>query len=236
MNEIQTILANSIGLIGKVVDFDQENNTLLHLDCTSKDESLSDEILADTPKYSTWVDKKLADAHAIYAIGGYNEHRTIYRRSAHFTSNEEPRRLHLGVDIWGKAGTPVYNFHDAKVHSFANNNEFGDYGATIILEYCINGLTFFALYGHLNFDSLKNLTVGMPIPNGLEFAAFGNEKENGSWPPHLHFQLILNMKDNFGDYPGVCKFSERDENLAICPNPELILRHTFGAIDKAFYN
>lgn len=236
MKDLQRILESSITGVGKVVDFDSENDRLVHLDCTEGNKSLSNEILTDTQLYSKWVDQELANASALYGIGGYNELRSIYKRSDHFTSNEEPRRLHLGVDIWGKVGTPVYNFYDAKVHSFANNSHFGDYGATIILEYRLNNYTFYLLYGHLNFACLSNLSVGKIIPKGEKFAEFGDENENGSWPPHVHIQLILEMGNNFGDYPGVCKYSEREQYLANCPNPELILRHTFGLIDKASYN
>jgi len=39
--------------------------------------------------------------------------------------------------------------------------------------------------------------------------------------------LIEDMQGLKGDYPGVCKFSERERYLANCPDPELILRSTF---------
>ncbi|MET4081228.1 murein DD-endopeptidase MepM/ murein hydrolase activator NlpD [Pedobacter sp. UYP30] len=235
MKKLESILAAQATTIGKVVDYNQGKDDLIHLDCTSNNQELSDKQLSDTLLYATWMEEKLASAKAKYGIGGYSEHRDIYKRSNHFSATEEARRLHLGVDIWGKTGTPVYNFYEAKVHSFANNDHFGDYGATIILAYCIEGLTFYALFGHLNSASLIGLTVGEVIPKGKQFAEFGNEKENGSWPPHLHFQLILNIGDYFGDYPGVCKFSEREQYLANCPNPELVLRHSFGSISAEFY-
>jgi murein DD-endopeptidase MepM/ murein hydrolase activator NlpD len=227
MQTFGQIIQSNASLIQKVVDFDIKQEQLLPLDFTSANTELSDEILDNTDLFSDWVNKKLAKNNARYGIGGYNEHRTIYSRSAHFNTGEEPRRLHLGVDIWGSAGTPIYNFYDATVQSFANNNNFGDYGATIILAYEIDGFKFNALYGHLNLASLSGLEEGKFIPAGAKIAELGAKEENGYWPPHLHFQLIENMEGLKGDYPGVCKFSEREKYLANCPDPNLILKSTF---------
>jgi murein DD-endopeptidase MepM/ murein hydrolase activator NlpD len=227
MQTFGQIIQSNASLIQKVVDFDIKQEQLLPLDFTAANTELSDEILDNTDLFSDWVNKKLAKNNARYGIGGYNEHRTIYSRSAHFNTGEEPRRLHLGVDIWGSAGTPIYNFYDATVQSFANNNNFGDYGATIILAYEIDGFKFNALYGHLNLASLSGLEEGKFIPAGAKIAELGAKEENGYWPPHLHFQLIENMEGLKGDYPGVCKFSEREKYLANCPDPNLILKSTF---------
>lgn len=213
--------------IGKVVDFDVTSDQLYPFDFTANNKELTDEILEDTAVFSDWITRKLADHNCRYGIGGYDEHRTIYARSHHFDTNEEPRRLHLGVDIWGPAGTVVYNFHDAVVHSFKFNDQFGDYGATIILKYAIGGLEFHALYGHLSLSSLTGLEEGQFIPAGKAFAAFGIPEENGFWPPHLHFQLIFNMRSFKGDYPGVCQYSKKDSYLINSPNPVSILKHTF---------
>ncbi|SDD38519.1 peptidoglycan DD-metalloendopeptidase family protein [Pedobacter soli] len=227
MHILGQVIAGNHDLIHKVVDFDPEQDQLLTLDFTAANTELTDEILGNIDQFSAWIDEKLRLDQARYGIGGYNEHRTIYSRSAHFDTGEEPRRLHLGVDIWAPAGTPVYNFYDATVQSFANNNNYGDYGATIILAYDIAGYKFNALYGHLSLASLNNLEEGMQIKAGTKFAELGNKDENGCWPPHLHFQLIEDMQGLKGDYPGVCKFSEREKYLANCPDPELILRSTF---------
>jgi len=136
----------------------------------------------------------------------------------------EPRRLHLGIDIWGKPYTKVMAPLDGIVHSFAFNNAFGDYGATIILTHNLDGEAFHTLYGHLSLNSIKNINEGDRIKRGDVFAEFGIPFENGQWPPHLHFQLIIDMEGMKGDYPGVCKFSEREKYLANCPDPDLILQ------------
>jgi murein DD-endopeptidase MepM/ murein hydrolase activator NlpD len=214
--------------ITKVVDFNAATDQLLPFDFTSSNTALTTDILGNTASFSDWVDQQLSEQHCRYGIGGYNEHRTIYARSAHFDSGEEPRRLHLGVDIWGEAGTPVYNFHDATVHSFQFNDHYGDYGATIILQYNFDGLLFHALYGHLNLAALDGLQVGQSIAAGTLFARFGAPAENGHWPPHLHFQLIIDMKGFQGDYPGVCRYSEKEHYLANSPDPRAILQHTFS--------
>ncbi len=211
-----------------VVDFDRDADQLYHFNLTSNNSALNEEIVSDTSVFSKWISQELADHGARYGIGGYNEHRTIYARSTYFDGVEEPRRLHLGTDVWGPAGTAIYNFYDAEVHSFNFNDHFGDYGATIILKYTINNVVFHALYGHLNLGSLTALHVGQFIPSGKEFATFGLPEENGYWPPHLHFQLIMDMQGKAGDYPGVCQYSRADQFLQNCPDPYHILKDTFG--------
>ncbi|MFW0714942.1 peptidoglycan DD-metalloendopeptidase family protein [Pedobacter sp. N23S346] len=223
MKTFEQAIHTNAASIKKIIDFDENTDHLLPLDFTARNSELMDETLADTDLFSNWVNEKLLKHNARYGIGGYNEHRTIYTRSVHFDTEEEPRRLHLGVDIWGPAGTVIYNFYDATVHSFANNNHFGDYGATIILSYNIEGFKFHALYGHLSLESLNGLEEGSFIPAGAKIATLGAKEENGNWPPHLHFQVIRDLGDFKGDYPGVCRFSEREKYLENCPDPNVIL-------------
>ncbi|WP_158825953.1 peptidoglycan DD-metalloendopeptidase family protein [Mucilaginibacter lacusdianchii] len=211
--------------VGKVVDFDCTTDCLLPFDFTAANTNLSADDIADTGKFSQWVQQQIAQSGCRYGIGGYMEHRTLYARSALFdTAGQEPRRLHLGVDIWAAAGTPVYAPLAGRVHSFANNNNFGDYGPTIILQHNLNGLTLYSLYGHLNAACLNRLQVGRPIQKNQQIALFGDAAENGSWPPHLHFQLMFDMKGKAGDYPGVGRYSEKDTLQQNIPDPELILQ------------
>ena len=113
---------------------------------------------------------------------------------------------------------------DGIVHSFAFNNNDSDYGATIILTHNLDGVGFHTLYGHLSLNSLKNLYEGQKVTSGEVIAEFGMRFENGNWPPHLHFQLIADMQGWKGDYPGVCRFSERMQWLTNCPDPNIILK------------
>ena len=227
MTKLKAWLLQHKDCISSVVDFNPATDRLYPFDFTAQNQELTDDILGDTSAFSAWAADKLEVSGSHYGIGGYNEHRTIYTRSSHFDTDEEPRRLHLGVDIWAKAGTPVYNFYDAEVHSFQYNDHFGDYGATIILKYDLDGQILHVLYGHLSLASLDGLYEGKTIPGGKLFAYFGTPKENGHWPPHLHIQLIRDMEGKKGDYPGVCQFSKRTACLENCPDPELILRYTF---------
>ncbi|WP_419802275.1 peptidoglycan DD-metalloendopeptidase family protein [Mucilaginibacter sp.] len=218
------ILQNHAQEIGKVVDFDPQEEQLFPFDFTAANKNLAVKTVADTAAFSAWVETVLRQNHCKFGIGGYFENRTLYARSPHFNTSDEPRRLHLGVDIWGEAGTPVYAPFSGKIHSFQDNDHFGDYGATIILEHCFYGLNFFALYGHLNRKSLENLFPGKTIQQNEKIAEFGIPDENGSWPPHLHYQLMFDLEGKTGDYPGVCKLSEEEKYRQNIPDPNLILR------------
>lgn len=214
-----------------IVPFEVGKDTLVMLDLTAKNTQITHAMVSDMEAFSNYVNTTINHAGALYAIGGYDEHRTVYSRSRVFDAQagtEEPRRLHLGVDIWGKAGTPVYAPLEGVVHSFDFRERYGDYGAVIILQHEWEGNIIHGLYGHLSLQSLQSIKPGMRILAGQNFAWLGEPAENGHWPPHLHFQLIRNMEGYVGDYPGVCRYSERDSYLANCPNPMLWLGHTFG--------
>lgn len=210
-----------------VVDFDPRHDKLLAMDFTESNLELNGEILSDTTLFSKYVADKLKAAGARYGIGGYAENRTVYSRSAVFNAERpggEPRRLHLGIDIWGEEGTPIYAPMGGMIHSFANNNNFGDYGATLITLHQLDGIPFYLLYGHLSKKDIDHVSAGQYLVRGEVIAHFGKPEENGHWPPHLHFQVILDMELKEGDYPGVCRYSEKDKYLATCPDPDAILQ------------
>jgi murein DD-endopeptidase MepM/ murein hydrolase activator NlpD len=220
-NNLYNILSKHTSSFHPVVPFDATKNALLKLDFTSNNTMLTPEIMNETEAFSAYI-KTILGKKYTYGIGGYDEHRTIYSRSSVF-DDDEPRRLHLGIDIWGPSGTVVYAPLGGSVHSFANNNHYGDYGATIILQHQVDGVVFYTLYGHLNEHSLAGLQDGHFISRGKAFAHFGGPHENGNWPPHLHFQIVEEIHQYKGDYPGVCKQSERKKYLANSPDPDVIL-------------
>ncbi len=216
----QTLLQNQ-HLFAPVVAFDNLYDRLLKMNFTASNTSLSHEVVSDLYKFGDYINEALKNLK--FGIGGYNELRTMYSRSEMF-GGEEPRRLHLGTDIWGPADTEIMAPMDGTVHSFAFNNQYGDYGATIILQHQLNGQSFHTLFGHLSLADIENLNEGDPIAAGQVFAHFGSPAENGHWPPHLHFQIIENMYDKMGDYPGVCKASESEQYLTNSPDADLILQ------------
>jgi peptidoglycan LD-endopeptidase LytH len=211
-----------------VVQFDDATEKLVYVDLSGNNRTLQTIDLADTEALCKYTNELLQNAK--FGIGGYNELRAVYSRSPLFNSNsneknsdDEPRRLHIGVDISGSEGTAIFAPCDGTVHSFAFNNNFGDYGPTIILLHQFDEISFYTLYGHLSLADLQNIHEGDFIKSGQKFAHFGSIEENGRWPPHLHFQIIHNIENYRGDYPGVCKYSEREKYLANCPDPDLIL-------------
>ena len=187
----------------------------LALDLSATNKELNPAIFGDIASFCAFIDQQLG---AKIGVGGYLEHRVIYEAHENFaTASADFRNIHLGMDFWTTAGTPVFAVADGVVHSFQVNPGSGNYGPTIILHHPDLGI--YSLYGHLASTDLEGLSVGMPIASGQVICHLGEPHENGGWPPHLHFQLIRDMQGYTGDYPGVC--SQRDvafyaEN---CPDP-----------------
>ena len=216
--------------LAQVVSFNPKTERLAAIDLTLNNKDVTEEIFNDTEDFTKYVEGKRKAGKAKYLIGGYNELRALYGRSELFAGNSngrnqgEARRLHLGVDIWGETGTRVHAPLGGMIHSFAFNHHYGDYGATIVLLHQLDGFPFYTLYGHLSLKDIENIKAGKYVSRGATIAHFGEPNENGHWPPHLHFQVILDMELKEGDYPGVCKYSEREKYLANCPDPDLMLQ------------
>ena len=251
MNTVENIIRKNQHGFAPVIYFDPRHQKIARFDLTTNNKGLDATIFKDTDVFSAYVDAYRKKQGADFLVGGYNELRAIYDRSELFNSQktvrsidgpvvvddgkpgedvateenlDEPRRLHIGTDVLGPVGTPVYAFMGGMVHSFAFNNHYGDYGATIILSHQLEGITFYTLYGHLSLRDIYSLNDGDYIVRGQQFAHFGEKHENGHWPPHLHFQIICDMELYDGDYPGVCRYSERGKYLENCPDPDLVLQ------------
>jgi peptidoglycan LD-endopeptidase LytH len=206
-----------------IVPFDFQKDTILYIDLTENNTDLHTLDLLNVEVMDEYFSRKIKEANAVCAVGGYLENRYIYRTTKHFQQSAEPRSIHLGVDVWAKAGTPVYVPMQGKVHSFANNANIGDYGPTIILEHILEGNTFYTLYGHLNLECLVGIYEGKNIEAGDKIAEFGNYPINGNWSPHLHFQVITDILGKKGDFPGVCEPSRMEYFREICLNANILL-------------
>jgi murein DD-endopeptidase MepM/ murein hydrolase activator NlpD len=209
----------------KVIDSTIPYSEYTPLDLSASNLELDQLNISDATEFEKYIEQLLDKNNASVAYGGYNEVRNLYKRSTVFNdSNTEERNIHIGLDLWIKDGTPVLAALDGKVHSFQNNNNLGDYGPTIILEHQIENQIFYTLYGHLSLKSIASLQAGDFFSKGQQLATLGDASVNGDYAPHLHFQIIKNIDNNFGDYPGVCSKNKLSFYLENCPDPNLLLK------------
>jgi 4-aminobutyrate aminotransferase-like enzyme/Ser/Thr protein kinase RdoA (MazF antagonist) len=170
----------------------------------------------------------MREANVRVAIGRYDEPRLLYVAPA-FATGERPtdehRTIHIGLDLFADAGTPVFAPLDGTVHAFADNATPQDYGPVIILRHATDdGTAFFTLYGHLSRESLLGLEVGRRVAAGDQIATLGTPEVNGGWTPHLHLQIITDLLGLGTDFPGVARPTQRGVWCALCPDPNLIVR------------
>ena len=166
----------------------------------------------------------LADHNADDAsLGYYGEPRLVYTEPA-FKQDPSPiskrRTVHLGIDIFAPAGTPLHAPMSSTVIAIERRPHYLDYGAVVILRHDIDsGHNFYSLYGHLNGDSLTNLSIGQQLAAGDIFAELGNPQQNGGWDPHAHVQLATSLAGIAHDWPGAAYPDEMEFWHQLCPNP-----------------
>ena len=161
------------------------------------------------------------------AVGRWCEPRILYT-SALFSDSafrERPdRSVHLGVDLFADAGLPLYAPFDGEIFIARYNPDHLDYGNMIILKHIVpEGGLFYTLYGHLSALSIKGKIKGDVVRRGEEFAWIGEPHENGGWAPHLHFQLIADIRRVDASFPGVCRPTETVGWRVLSPDPNSVL-------------
>ncbi len=159
--------------------------------------------------------------------GGYLEARGVYATDSYDkmgNSGKESRTIHLGVDFWLPAGTPVHTLLDGEVITAVNDAGDKEYGGLVILRHKVQELSFYTLYGHLTVASATKWKTGDRILRGEQIAVLGDYPENGNWPPHLHFQIMLSLMDYQVDFPGVAYFNQVETFSKLCPDPNLLFK------------
>lgn len=223
MKSLETILQDQENV--KVIDAKIEYKQYIPLDLSITNEAFKSLNIDNALDFEDYIENYLTENNAKVAYGGYNEVRNLYKRSEIFNdTNTEERNIHIGLDLWIKAGTPVLAAVDGFVHSFNYNTGVGDYGPTIILEHKIEEQKFHTLYGHLSLESISDITIGDFYEKGQQLATLGDASVNGDYAPHLHFQIIKEITNSFGDYPGVCSNKDLTHYLENCPDPNILLK------------
>ncbi|WP_165141994.1 peptidoglycan DD-metalloendopeptidase family protein [Halalkalibaculum roseum] len=154
-----------------------------------------------------------------WAIGKYNEKRTRMYTADQY---EGKRNIHMGIDIWTNAGAPVYAFYDGELAYKENHAQKGNYGPTLVTRHEFEDTTLFALYGHLSEACLDQWEVGQSVEKGEKIAELGEEKINGGWVPHLHFQISIKDPGE-ADMPGVVADEFHEQALKLYPDPRIVL-------------
>jgi murein DD-endopeptidase MepM/ murein hydrolase activator NlpD len=222
-NEVVRILRSKRGAVKPVLPFDLAKTAPVLFDLSGRNRELEGIDLNDADMFTNYVFAELRRQGKAVGVGRYAEDRVVYRHRSLFNGEEENRSVHLGIDLFVEPGTSVSTPLPAEVHSFANNQSPGNYGPTIILRHQPEGVTLFTLYGHLSLQSLTGLHPGRWFAAGDVIGRVGRSQENGGWPPHLHFQIITDMGQWKGDFPGVAAPSQLKKYLELCPDPNLIL-------------
>ncbi|HET7249232.1 MAG TPA: aminotransferase class III-fold pyridoxal phosphate-dependent enzyme, partial [Gemmatimonadales bacterium] len=217
-DELGPLIAPEWGASTQVVDLSVSSPLLGDLDTAQDAATMARAIAAEA-----------TERGATMTVGRYDEPRLVYTSDAfRVEGNDGPewRTVHIGLDLFLPPGTPVFAPLGGVVHSFRDNAAPKDYGPTVILQHTVEGgrITFFTLYGHLDRDSLSWLKPGQPVALGSVVGRVGDVDVNGGWAPHLHFQIITDLLEYQGDFPGVARPTQRSAWKSLSPDPNLIAR------------
>lgn len=179
------------------------------------------------------IDDEMARAGATVGIGRWNEARPIYLGPAFSEGDhsiDEHRTIHLGLDLFAEAGTPLHAPLDAVVDAVADNAGYKDYGPVVLLRHePEDAPSFLTLWGHLDVEVLDRLQPGDRLRAGERVGDVGAPPRNGDWPPHLHLQLVVDGLDFGHDLPGVAPARERSTWKAWFPDPSVLCGLPHGA-------
>lgn len=134
-------------------------------------------------------DEKKPDAQVFvlpaegYVMKEYSEDALV------FSSTMNDYRVHLGVDIAGKAGDPVYAFCEGTVKEIRNDPFMG---MTVVLTHA-NGIE--SRYMNLAKELPENIKVGAAVTVGSVIGAIGETAlAECADTPHLHFEIFAGGK------------------------------------------
>jgi len=177
-----------------------------------------------------WMTQQMADNDATVGVGRYDEDRACYAGDQFVTDAPEMRSVHIGIDLFVEADTPLAAMLPGTVETVVDNDMPYDYGPTVIMRHHTgDGTPFWVLYGHLSRRTLTTVTAGQEIAAGQVVAYVGEPEVNGGWAPHVHVQIITDLMADpvtgpDGNFEGAGEPSRMDIWHSIAPDANLLLR------------
>lgn len=99
----------------------------------------------------------------------------------------QSRRMHTGIDMTARKGTPIYATGDGVVTVAGRNPEgYSGYGVVVIVDH---GFGFQTLYAHMNNTTVRR---GQHVKRGQQIGTVGSSGMSSGY--HLHYEVILNGK------------------------------------------
>lgn len=210
-----------------VMDLPDDVAAITTLDLSVASPLLNGRDTDDTEAFTRRVFRHMEDEGATVGIGRYLEPRAFYLTDTFAGRPGDPRErrtIHTGIDLFDQAGAEVRAPLAGTVRSVVDNGQGLDYGPTVMLEHEGPNGPFWTLYGHLEAASVEGLEVGTAVKAGDTLARIGPWPENGDWPPHLHFQIVTDLLDFEGQFPGVAAPREQSVWASFSPDPNSLLR------------
>ncbi len=234
---VEKFLQHARGSFARVINRELHNAVVLNFS-PQQSSVPADPFQFQLSDMNTMVDAALGDSKT--GIGRYAEPRLIYTSAQFFQASEKHairRTVHLGVDLFAPALTPVHAPLSGEVSYAAWQQGTLEYGGMVVLQHCVPDTehTFYTLYGHLSRDSVAALAIGQSIAAGECFAELGTVDDNGGWSPHLHLQLGIGT-GNLSDWPGVVAPDDTTAWKQIFPNPAALLNLPDSDIEYAPIN
>ena len=190
-----------------------------------------------TGKLAEAISDELRRVGSRVGIGRYDEARftsAAYRSIGKDTPTDELASIHIGVDIYAAAGTPVRAPLPATVLRVTHHSGAQDPGATVILQHlCGEDARCFTLYGHLLAESVAGLTKGQRIEPGHVLGEVGTSEPGAGKLAHLHFQLATDLLDKEEGPPDMVPVSHRDVWKELSPNPNMLLGRRRTALPRS---
>lgn len=163
INEIEQLndqLVDLQHILNIGLDLSRKDNIYLSTKLSDKDKTyILNSIPSSSPLEKTFITSKF----------GYRIHPVLNKK-----------KLHTGLDLRAKIGTPIYSPADAVV-SKARVNDSGGYGKMIVLSH---NFGFKTLFAHMSTISVRH---GQIIKKGDLLGLSGNSGQSNG--PHLHYEV-----------------------------------------------
>ena len=183
---------SGIGGVERYEEFDQMQNGALLKQTTQKVDDLTKRLYVESKSLDELYDmahnktERMAAMPAIMPVAK-NQCKVVSGFGYRFHPILRYRRLHSGIDLTARMGTPVYATGNGVVRVAGRNAKgLSGYGVVVIIDH---GFGFQTLYAHLQGAKVR---VGQKVKRGEQIGTVGSTGMSSG--VHLHYEVIQNDK------------------------------------------